>query len=189
MTRSRCAAEQVNGVLKGCQAGLGLAEPCREHGISPATFRHWRARRGGLEASEAPRPRSLEEENARLKQLLAGQMLNGAILKGMSGKKHRTPGSQQGVADRALERKGYAQRRACGLVRLWPRTDRSASRRADDAGLRYRLHALTAWRRWRYRRRHVLLTREGFRPGHKRLVCTRRQRHLGLGPERPRKTF
>jgi len=86
MKRSRFTEEQVIGVLKEHQAGLGTAELCRKHGISPATFYQWRSRYGGLEVSEARRLRSLEEENARLKKLLAEQLLDVATLKEMLGK-------------------------------------------------------------------------------------------------------
>jgi putative transposase len=86
MKRSRFTEEQVIGVLKEHQAGLGTAELCRKHGISPATFYQWRSRYGGLEVSEARRLRSLGEENARLKKLLAEQLLDVATLKEMLGK-------------------------------------------------------------------------------------------------------
>ena len=86
MKRSRFTEEQIIGVLKEHQAGLGTAELCRRHGISPATFYQWRSRYGGLEVSEARRLRSLEEENTRLKKLLAEQMLDVATLKEMLGK-------------------------------------------------------------------------------------------------------
>jgi putative transposase len=86
MKRSRFTEEQIIGVLKEHQAGLGTAELCRKHGISPATFYQWRSRYGGLEVSEARRLRSLEEENTRLKKLLAEQMLDVATLKEMLGK-------------------------------------------------------------------------------------------------------
>lgn len=86
MKRTRFTEEQIIGVLKEHQAGLGAAELCRKHGISPATFYQWRSRYGGLEVSEARRLRSLEEENTRLKKLLAEQMLDVATLKEMLGK-------------------------------------------------------------------------------------------------------
>lgn len=60
---------------------------CREHGISPATFCKWKAKSGGLEVSDARRPKALEDENARLKRLLAEQMLDNAILKDVASKK------------------------------------------------------------------------------------------------------
>lgn len=71
MTRSRFTDEQIIGVLKEHQAGLSAAELCRKHGISDATFYNWRSKFGGMEVSEAKRLKQLEDENAKLKKLLA----------------------------------------------------------------------------------------------------------------------
>ena len=62
-------------------------EVCRRHGISSATFYKWKSKFGGLEVSEARRLRSLEEENSRLKKLLAEAMLDNAVLKDLASKK------------------------------------------------------------------------------------------------------
>ena len=78
--------EQIIGVLKEHQAGLPVAEICRRHGISDATFYTWRAKYGGLEVSDAKRLKALEEENRKLKKLLAEQMLDAATLREMLGK-------------------------------------------------------------------------------------------------------
>ncbi len=86
MKRSRFSEEQIIGILKEHQAGLSAAELCRKHGISDATFYKWRSKYGGLEVSEAKRLRALEEENARLKKLLAEQVMDVATLKEMLGK-------------------------------------------------------------------------------------------------------
>jgi putative transposase len=66
---------------------MATAEVCRRHGISSATFSKWKAKYGGLEVSEAKRLRSLEEENAKLKRLLADTMLDNAALKDLLSKK------------------------------------------------------------------------------------------------------
>lgn len=87
MKRSRFSEEQIIAVLKEQEAGMATAEVCRRHGISPATFYQWKSRFGGLEVSEARRLRSLEEENARLKKLLAEAMLDNAVLKDLASKK------------------------------------------------------------------------------------------------------
>ncbi|GGO33128.1 transposase [Gemmobacter aquaticus] len=86
MKRSRFTEEQIIGVLKEHQAGLSAAELCRKHGISDATFYNWRSKYGGMEVNEAKRLKQLEDENAKLKRLLAEQMMDVATLREMLGK-------------------------------------------------------------------------------------------------------
>ncbi len=86
MKRSRFSEEQIIGILKEHQAGATAVEVFRKHGISDATFYKWRSKYGGLEVSEAKRLKSLETENAKLKKLLADQMLDNATLKEMLSK-------------------------------------------------------------------------------------------------------
>ena len=87
MKRSRFTEEQIIGILKEQEAGVKTADVCRRHGISEATFYKWKARYGGLEVSEAKRLKALEDENARLKKLLAEAMLDNAVLKDLASKK------------------------------------------------------------------------------------------------------
>ena len=87
MKRSRFSDEQIIAIVKEQEAGMATAEVCRRHGISSATFSKWKAKYGGLEVSEAKRLRSLEDENAKLKKLLAEAMLDIAVLKDISTKK------------------------------------------------------------------------------------------------------
>ena len=87
MKRSRFSEEQIIAILKEQEAGMATAEVCRRHGISTATFYNWKSKFGGLEVSKARRLRSLEEENARLKKLLAEAMLDNAALKDLAAKK------------------------------------------------------------------------------------------------------
>jgi putative transposase len=86
MKKSRVTEDQIIGVLKEHQAGIPTAELCRKHGISDATFYNWRSRYGGMEVSDARRLKSLEDENRRLKKLLAESMLDVATLKEALGK-------------------------------------------------------------------------------------------------------
>jgi putative transposase len=78
--------EQIIGILKEQEAGAKTQDLCRRHGISGTTFFKWKAKFGGLEASDAKRLRSLEDENRRLKKLLAEQLLDNAALKDLVGK-------------------------------------------------------------------------------------------------------
>lgn len=87
MKRSRFDEEQIIAILKEQEAGLGTADVCRKHGISSATFYKWKSKYGGLEVSDARRLKTLEEENSRLKRLLAEAMLDNAILKDVAAKK------------------------------------------------------------------------------------------------------
>jgi putative transposase len=84
MKRSRFNEEQITAILKEQEAGLATAEVCRRQGISSATFYKWKSKFGGLDVSEARRLRSLEEENSRLKKLLAEAMLDNAVLKDLA---------------------------------------------------------------------------------------------------------
>jgi putative transposase len=86
MKKSRFSEEQIIAVLKEHAAGVAVAELCRKYGISDATFYTWRKRYGGMEVSDARRLKALEEENARLKKLLAEQMLDAATLREALGK-------------------------------------------------------------------------------------------------------
>ena len=86
MKRSQFSEKQVIGILKEHQAGMSAGDLCRKHGISDATFYTWRKKFGGMEVSDVKRLKALEEENAKLKKLLAEQMIDAATLREMLGK-------------------------------------------------------------------------------------------------------
>lgn len=87
MKKQRFTEEQIIAVLKEQEAGAKAADLCRKHGISEATFYNWKAKFGGMEVSEAKRLKALEDENAKLKKLLAEQMLDAAALRELLAKK------------------------------------------------------------------------------------------------------
>ncbi len=87
MKRSRFTEQQIIGILREQEAGMKTADVCRKHGISEATFYKYKAKFGGMEVSEAMRLKALEDENAKLKKLLAEAMLDNAMLKDVAAKK------------------------------------------------------------------------------------------------------
>ena len=87
MKRKQFSEEQIIGILKEAEAGAVVTELCRKHGLSSATYYAWKAKFGGLEVSDARRLRALEDENGKLKRLLAEAIMDNAGLKDLLSKK------------------------------------------------------------------------------------------------------
>ena len=87
MKRKRFSEEQIIAVLREQEAGAKVADLCRKHGVSEATFYNWKAKYGGMDVSDARRLKALEDENAKLKKLLADQMLEASALRELLSKK------------------------------------------------------------------------------------------------------
>jgi putative transposase len=87
MKRSKFTEEQIVGILQEQAAGAKTAELCRRHGVSSATFYAWKAKFGGMEVSDARRLKALEDENSKLKRLLADALLDQAALKDLLSRK------------------------------------------------------------------------------------------------------
>lgn len=85
--KNRFTEEQIIGVLKEAEVGMKVAEVCRKHGISEATYYNWKAKFGGMTVSDAQRLKALENENAKLKRLLAESRLDIAALRDVMGRK------------------------------------------------------------------------------------------------------
>ena len=86
MKRKRFIEEQIVGILKEHEAGISVSDLCRKHGVSDASIYKWKAKYGGLEVSEAKRLKQLEDENGKLKKLLAEAMLDITMLKDIAAK-------------------------------------------------------------------------------------------------------
>ena len=170
MKRSRFTEEQIIALLREQEAGLATVEVCRKHGISTATFYAWKAKYGGLEVSQARKLKALEDENARLKKLLAEAMLDVAVLRDVTAKKVVTPVARREAVAHAWAAFDLSERRACAILGFDRTSVRYGSSRGGDADLRRRLRALAGERRrFGWRRLMILLAREGIAPNHKKL--------------------
>ena len=87
MKRNRFSEEQIIGILKENESGISVADLCRKHGVSDASIYKWKSKYGGMDVSDAKRLKALEDENAKLKRMLADTMLDNAALKDLLGKK------------------------------------------------------------------------------------------------------
>jgi len=87
MKKKQYSTTQIVGILREAEAGGNTAEICRKHGVSPSTFYAWKAKYGGMDVSDAKRLKELEQENAKLKRLLAESALDNAALKDLLGRK------------------------------------------------------------------------------------------------------
>ncbi|NSY46316.1 IS3 family transposase [Agrobacterium tumefaciens] len=179
MKRNRFTDEQIIGILKEHEAGTPVSELCRKHGVSDASIYKWKAKFGGMEVSEAKRLKTLEDENTKLKRLLADAMLDNAALKDLFGKEVVTPAARRKAVTHLMDHHQMSERRACKAIGYCRMTIRYETRRSDDHDLRERMKALAhERRRFGYRRLHVLLRREGHLVNHKRLFRLYREEKL-----------
>ncbi|WP_442869788.1 IS3 family transposase, partial [Bradyrhizobium sp. CCBAU 11361] len=184
----RFTEEQIIAVLKEHEAGAKTADLARRHGISEATIYNWKAKFGGMDVSEAKRLRALEEENGKLKKLLAEQMLDAAALRELLFKKMVGPAAKRAAVAHLQAVMSLSERRACSIVGADRKMVRYRSSRPPDAALRGRLRDLaTERRRFGYRRLFVLLRREGEPSGINRIYRLYREEGLTVRKRRARR--
>ncbi|MDF0522681.1 IS3 family transposase [Bradyrhizobium yuanmingense] len=188
MKRARFTEEQIIAVLKEHEAGAKTADLARKHGISEATIYNWKAKFGSMDVSEAKRLRALEEENGKLKKLLAEQMLDAAALRELLFKKMVGPAAKRAAVAHLQAVMSLSERRACSIVDADRKMIRYRSSRPPDAVLRDRLRDLAnERRRFGYRRLFVLLRREGEPSGINRIYRLYREEGLSVRKRRARR--
>ncbi|WP_323042712.1 IS3 family transposase [Gemmobacter sp.] len=187
MRKSRFTEAQIIGMIKEQEAGLPTSELCRKHGLSPATFYKLKAKYGGMELSDAKRLKQLEDENAKLKRLLADTMLDNVVLKDLLGKPLTTPMQRREAVLRALKDHPISQRRACVLIGVDPKTVRR-ERPPDNPEIREEMHKIAEKRRcFGYRRVGIMLERKGMIMNEKKLYRIYREEGLSVHRRRGRK--
>ncbi|MDP7151602.1 MAG: IS3 family transposase [Paracoccaceae bacterium] len=187
MRKSRFTEAQIIGMIKEQEAGMPTAEVCRKHGLSQGTFYKFKAKYGGMDVSDAAKLKALEDENAKLKRLLADTMLDNVVLKDLPGKELTAPKERREAALRAMRDHDISQRRACRLVGVDPKTVRR-ERPPDNPEIRKEMKAIAAnRRRFGYRRIGVMLERKGMIMNHKKLYRLYTDEKLGVKRRRGRK--
>ncbi|MEX1397477.1 IS3 family transposase [Escherichia coli] len=187
MKKSRFTEEQIVFALKQAELGTPVPEVCRKLGISDATFYTWRKKYGGISPSELKHMRQLEEENLRLKKLVADLSLDKAMLQDVLAKELTLARLREWVRD-LQTRYGASERQVCFALKISRSSFRYRSVAADDSALRLRIREITETRvHYGYRRVHVMLKREGWRDNHKRVYRLYREQGLSLRLKRPRR--
>ncbi|WP_418379148.1 IS3 family transposase [Vibrio natriegens] len=188
--KKRFNEQQIIAILKEAEAGIPARELCRKHGISDATFYTWRKKYAGLDVSEARRLKALEDENARLKKLLAETLLDAEALKIALSPKVLTVEDKRKAVKVIQKGTQLSERRAClivGIQRASLRYQPQANREDDKLQARIKELALER-RRFGYRRIHRLLRREGFDVNHKRVYRLYCELGLTVSKRRRRKS-
>ncbi|MFC2058404.1 IS3 family transposase [Chloroflexota bacterium] len=188
MVRRKYTEEQIIAVLREGEAGAKVADLCRKHGMSDASYYNWKAKYAGLTVSELKRLKSLEEENRRLKQIVGEQALDIRALKELLFKKLLKPGVKRLAVSHARQSLGLSERKACLLVNISASVYRYRPKKYDDITLRQRLRELAGQRkRFGSPRLHILLKRESLVINHKRTERIYREEGLALRRKRRRK--
>ncbi|KAA5546359.1 IS3 family transposase [Roseiconus nitratireducens] len=181
MKKSRFTNEQIAFALKQAESGTPVEEVCRKLGVSQPTFYRWKKKFEGRGVEELRRLKSLEEENKRLKALVADLSLDKQILQDVLFKKALRPARLRAAVEGTRQAYKISERRACKILGLARSTCRYQSTKDEQAALRMRLKDLAAVRvRFGYRRLHILLRREGWKVNAKRVYRLYAKEKLAL---------
>lgn len=160
--KTRFTEEQIIRILKEHEAGKKAADIVREHNISEQTFYRWKSKYGGMDVSEAKRLKQLEEENRRLKEIVADLSLDNRDSEGRNLKKRLKPAAKRRIASEIQESYPVSERRACRLIGISQNSKRyQPANKTEDERITDRLIVLSSrWKRFGYRRLHIMLRRE-----------------------------
>ncbi|WP_420810793.1 IS3 family transposase [Croceicoccus ponticola] len=188
MKKSRYTEEQIAYALKQAETGTPVAEVLRRMGISEQTFYRWKKLYGGLGVGELRRLKQLEDENRKLKQLVADLSLDKHILQDVLSKKGLRPARQREIVRYVQSSHAVSERRSCAVLTFDRRSVRYRSVRADQTPLIMRIRDIAQTRmRYGYFRIYILLRREGWVVNHKRVYRLYREDGLSLRLKRPRR--
>ncbi|WP_370448985.1 IS3 family transposase [Burkholderia gladioli] len=175
MKRKRFSIEQIVAVLKQAELGMPVADLIRQVGISEQTFYRWKKQYAGMQSDQVRELKQLQDENARLKKLVAELSLDKAILQDVASKKLARPALRRDVVAYVVSHYGLTMRRACRLLKQPRSVQYYRSVKDPRPELRSRMREIAYTRvRYGYRRVHVLLRREGWQLGRNqayRLYC------------------
>ncbi|HVB57230.1 MAG TPA: IS3 family transposase [Candidatus Acidoferrales bacterium] len=188
MKKSHFTEEQIAYALRQAETGTAVTEVCRAMGVSEQTYYRWKKQYGGLGVQEIRRLKLLEEENRKLKQLVADLSLDKLMLQGRARKKTLRPGRRRELVRYLEWTYRMSERRGCVALRFDRSSHRYQSIRGDQAVLRKRIRDLAAARvRYGYFRIYILLRREGWRINHKRVYRLYCEEGLSMRLKRPRR--
>ncbi|HQA12527.1 IS3 family transposase [Zoogloea sp.] len=163
MKASKFSDAQKAFIIKQGEDGTPVAEICRKAGISQATYFNWKKKYAGLLPTEMKRLKQLEDENARLKKIVADLTLDREMLQDVIRRKPLKPGRMRELVRGMCSDWAVSIRQACGAIGFDRSTFHYQSRRTDQAAVAKRIREICETRvRYGYRRVHVLLAREGW---------------------------
>src|SRR2546423_9711720 len=188
MKRKRFSVEQIVAVLKQAELGMAVADIIRQVGISEQTFYRWKKQYAGLQSDQVRELRQLQDENARLKKLVAELSLDKAILQDVAAKKLARPALKRQAVEYMVSHYALNTRRACRLVRQTRSMQYYHSVKDPRRDLRARMHEIARTRvGYGYRRIHVLLKRDGWQLGKNQMYRLYREEQLQLRSKLPKR--